>query len=83
MNLIDLLLIIVILLSVLSGWRKGFIIGIISLATWIGSLVLGFLFYPYIAVLFEKYIPSLGVWTLPVSFILTVILARMLITINW
>ena len=81
MNLVDLLLIIIILLSVWSGWRKGFIIGVISLATWIGSLMLGFLFYPYIAVLFEKYIPSLGVWTLPLSFILTVILARIIISI--
>jgi uncharacterized protein YkwD len=81
MNLIDLLLIIVILLSVLSGWRKGFIIGVISLATWIGSLVIGFLFYPYIAVFFERYIPLLGVWTLPASFILTVILARIFISI--
>jgi len=81
MNLVDLLLIIIILLSVWSGWRKGFIIGVISLVTWIGSLMLGFLFYPYIAALFEKYIPSLGVWTLPLSFILTVILARIIISI--
>ncbi len=81
MNLVDLLLTIIILLSVLGGWRRGFIIGLISLATWIGSLVIGFLFYPYIAVLFERYIPSLGVWTLPVSFILTVILARIPISI--
>jgi uncharacterized protein YkwD len=81
MNFVDLLLIIIILLSIWSGWRRGFIIGVISLGTWIGSLVLGFLFYPYIAVLFERYIPSLGVWTLPLSFILTVILARILISI--
>jgi len=81
MNFIDLFLLIVILLSVWSGWRRGFIIGLISLATWTGSLVAGFLFYPYIAVLFERYIPSLGVWTLPVSFILTVIFARILISI--
>ena len=79
MNLIDILLVLIILLSVWSGWQKGFIAGILDLATWVGSLLAGFFFYQYLASLFEKYIPSLGVWTLPVAFILTIIIARFLI----
>jgi uncharacterized protein YkwD len=79
MNLIDVFLIIIVLLAVWSGWRKGFIFGILDLAAWIGSLAAGLYFYPYAANFLEKYIPSLGVWTLPVAFIATIFIARLLL----
>ncbi len=50
----------------------------LDLATWIGSFVLGYIFYPYVAHWIEK-IVTLGVWLLPVAFLLTTILARILI----
>ena len=78
MNLVDVFLIVVVLLAIGSGWRKGFIFGILDLAAWIGSLVAGFYFYPYVANVLEKYIPSLGVWTLPIAFIGTIFIARLL-----
>ena len=81
MNPIDIFLIIIILLSVWSGFKKGFIIQSFDLITWLGSLLAGFFFYKYIAVLFEKIFPSLGVWLLPVSFIITIIIARILISL--
>lgn len=78
MNWIDLALMIVLLLAVIAGWYRGFIQGSLDLLTWLGSIVLGFVFYPYVANFFEGFI-SLGVWLLPLSFILTVIVARLLI----
>jgi uncharacterized protein YkwD len=80
MNLIDLFLIIIVLLAVWSGWQKGFILGILDLLAWIGSLLIGLRFYPYVANFIDKYF-SLGVWTLPVAFISTIIIARILLGI--
>jgi len=78
MNLIDVVLIIVVLLSIWGGWRKGFVVGAFELISWIGTLLIGFLGYKYLAAFLERFL-SLGVWTLPVSFMLTLILARILL----
>src|SRR5687767_6990423 len=78
MNWIDIALIIVILLTVIAGWYRGFILGSLDLITWIGSLVLGYLFYSYTAIGLSRLF-DLGVWLLPVSFILTVVIVRILI----
>lgn len=80
MNLIDVLLIIVLLICIWSGWQRGFILGSLGLITWGGSLLGGFFFYPYIAALLERTSLELGVWLLPVSFIITVILASILLS---
>lgn len=79
MNFIDIALVVVVLLSIWGGWRKGFLMGSFELISWIGTLVIGFLGYKYVAVFFERFLP-LGVWTLPASFILTLILARILLS---
>lgn len=80
MNWIDILLIIIILLAVWSGWQKGFLTGSLELLGWLGSICAGFAFYPYAAMLFEKYLPSLGAWTLPLSLIFVIIVARLLLS---
>jgi uncharacterized protein YkwD len=81
MNWVDLVLILVVLLAIWGGWQRGFILGTLDLVNWIGGVLLGFLFYPYLAKLLENIFPSLGVWILPLSFFLTVIFARILIGI--
>jgi len=48
-NPIDILLVIVILLSVLNGYRRGFINGVIDLAGWVLSLLAGFRYYQPLA----------------------------------
>ena len=40
-NPIDILLVVVILLSVLNGYRRGFVHGVIDLAGWVLSLIAG------------------------------------------
>jgi uncharacterized protein YkwD len=81
MNWVDLVLLLVVLLSVWGGWQRGFILGTLDLVNWIGSVLLGFLFYPYLANFMKSLFPSLGAWLLPLAFFITIILARLLIGI--
>jgi len=81
MNWVDLVLLLVVLLAVWGGWQRGFILGTLDLVNWIGSILLGFLFYPYLASFLKSFFPSLGAWLLPLAFIITIILARLLIGI--
>jgi uncharacterized protein YkwD len=79
MNWVDFVLIFIVLVAVWSGWKNGFIVEILGLINWIGSLVLAFIFYPYTASLLTKIFPSLELWKLPLAFIITAIIARILI----
>src|SRR5688572_9415969 len=81
MNYVDLILVGIMFLAIWAGWRKGFILGSVNLAVWVGSLVLGFFFYQYVSNVFETYFPRLGVWNLPLSFIITIILARIFLSL--
>jgi uncharacterized protein YkwD len=76
MNWVDLLLAIVVVLALIAGWYRGFIRGVLDLFVWIGTLFTAYLFYPYTARLIEKAF-SLGVWMLPVAFLLTALVARL------
>jgi uncharacterized protein YkwD len=80
MNWIDLLLIFIFLLSVWGGWQKGFIVSSIELATWIGSVVAGFVFYKKVAGWLEAYF-NMGVWALPVAFISVILVASIIISL--
>ena len=78
MNLVDVLLLLIVALAMWAGWTKGFILGISDLVVWLGSLVVGFTFYQEIGQLLYKLFPALGVWGFPLGFLLTVIIARLL-----
>ncbi|CAN5866232.1 hypothetical protein BH18ACI4_BH18ACI4_26070 [soil metagenome] len=70
-NAIDILLVVLVLLSALNGWRRGFILGLIDLLGWILSLVAGLRFYQPVA----RWIGGLvdlwsSVWDQPLAFIL-------------
>ncbi|MBV9961311.1 MAG: CvpA family protein [Parafilimonas sp.] len=80
MNWIDVLLIVIILVSVWSGWQRGFLVGSLELLGWLASVCAGFIFYPYVAAFLDKYVPSLGVWTLPLSLIIVIIIARLILS---
>ncbi|MCU7550288.1 CvpA family protein [Chitinophagaceae bacterium LB-8] len=80
MNWIDLFLIVIFLLSVWGGWRKGFIVSSIELATWTGSIGVGFIFYEKTADWLGAYF-NLGEWALPVAFIGVIIVASMIISL--
>ncbi len=80
MNLIDALLLLIVALAMWAGWAKGFIFGITDLAVWLGSLLCGFLLYQHLGSLVQKAVPALNIWSLPLSFLLTVFLSRLLLS---
>ncbi|MGZ8544521.1 MAG: CvpA family protein [Flavisolibacter sp.] len=79
MNYIDIILMLILALAIWAGWKRGFIMGSVNLLVWIGSLVAGFVFYPYLVQLLQAYLPGLGVWNTPLSFIIIIILARIML----
>jgi uncharacterized protein YkwD len=79
MNLIDVLLILIVVLAMWAGWAKGFLLGASDLSVWLGSLLIGFFCYQYTGSALQKTFPALGVWTLPLAFVLTIILSRLLL----
>ncbi|HEU0113003.1 MAG TPA: CvpA family protein [Flavisolibacter sp.] len=80
MNWVDGVLIGIVILAMWAGWQKGFILGVVDLLVWIGSVMAGFFAYKYFGDFFQTAIPSLGVWTLPLAFIVTIILARIILS---
>jgi len=81
MNIVDLLLVLVIVMSAWSGWHRGFLLTTIGLVCWAGSLVMSFWLYPYTALAMGRHAPSLGVWILPLSFLITFILIQLLLSL--
>jgi uncharacterized protein YkwD len=78
MNWVDLALIVVFILAIWAGFSRGFIFGSLDLLGWAGSFALAYVFYSYVSRFLEKF-TDMGVWLLPVSFLITLILARLLI----
>jgi uncharacterized protein YkwD len=80
-NFIDALLIFFILLSVLSGWQRGFILSLLDLLRWIGSLLAGLYFYQTVG----RWLGSLNDWTEawnhPLAFVLIVVTISILFQI--
>ena len=80
-NYIDIILVVVLALAMWAGWKKGFILGSINLLVWIGSLVIAFIFYSSLGGLLQSFFPGLGVWNTPLAFILTIIIARLVLAL--
>ena len=70
-NVIDLLLVAVIILSLINGYRRGFVHGVLDLAGWVLSLLAGLRFYQPVAQWFGPRIDLWSeVWDQPIAFIL-------------
>ncbi|MDB5252797.1 MAG: hypothetical protein JWP27_1966 [Flaviaesturariibacter sp.] len=82
MNAIDLLLGLIVLLAVWSGWHKGFIAGFYELATWLGSLVIAYFTYAPAAAFLHSRFPTLGAWSAPVAFAGIAIFARLFLALT-
>ncbi len=79
MNWVDLILISIVFLAIAAGWYRGFISSMLSLLVWVGSFVCAYLFYPYVATFIDKIFDA-GPWLLAIAFILTAILAGVLLS---
>src|SRR5947207_6587274 len=74
-NVIDLLLVLLVVLSMLSGYRRGFILGVLDLASWVLSLLAGLRFYQPLARWLGVYVRSLPqIWNRPLAFILIAVI---------
>jgi uncharacterized protein YkwD len=81
-NLIDILLIVLVLLSVLNGWRRGFILGVLDLTGWALVLVAGLRFYQPVARWLGAHVGFWSeVWNRPVAFVAIAILTGVLVQI--
>ncbi|RYZ24429.1 MAG: hypothetical protein EOO16_00680 [Chitinophagaceae bacterium] len=81
MNLVDIILFLVVAAAVWSGFQRGFLVGALELLGWTASLVTGYLAYPALAAFLAPIIPALGIWLQPLSFIVIVLIVRLLT--NW
>jgi uncharacterized protein YkwD len=79
-NPIDVLLVIVILLSVLNGYRRGFVHGMIDLAGWVLSLIAGLRYYQPLARWLGPRIDVWSeVWDQPIAFVIIAIFVGVLV----
>jgi uncharacterized protein YkwD len=80
MNSIDVVLAIVFALSLLNGYRRGFVHGVLDLAGWIVSLLAGLRFYsPVARWLGPRFDLWPEVWDQPIAFILVALFASVLV----
>jgi uncharacterized protein YkwD len=76
LNLIDLVLVVIVLLSAINGWRRGFILGVLDLLGWALVLFAGLRFYQPLARWIGVHVDLWSeVWDRPFAFILIAILA--------
>jgi uncharacterized protein YkwD len=78
-NFIDILLLVLVLLNVWSGWHRGFILGALDLARWILSFLAALYFYQPAARLINSVTNWSESWTPPLAFVILLILAGLLI----
>ena len=80
-NYVDALLIFIILFSAFVGWRRGFILGLLDLARWIGSFLTALYFYQPVSRILGQLTGWEEVWNQPLAFILIVVTSGLLIQI--
>lgn len=79
-NLIDILIVVLIALNLLNGYRRGFILGVLDLAGWILSLLAGLRFYGLLARWLGPRVDWWSeVWDQPIAFILVALFAGVLV----
>ena len=79
-NPIDILLVIVILLSVLNGYRRGFVHGVLDLAGWVLSLIAGLRYSQPLAQWLGPRIDAWSeVWDQPIAFVVIAIFVGVLV----
>jgi uncharacterized protein YkwD len=82
MNIVDLLLVVVVLLSVYNGWRRGFILGLLDLVGWSLLLIAGLRFYIPVA----KWLGALKlwseVWNKPIAFVLIAVVVMVVVQVG-
>src|SRR5919205_86192 len=77
---VDVLLALVVLLAVWNGWRRGFLLGLLDLARWAGSILFALRFYQPVARWLGPRVDFWDeAWDMPAAFLLTALFAGLLI----
>jgi len=79
MNWVDILLLIVMIMSIVAGIQRGLIISALDLLSWIGSFTIAFISYGPLSDLFRKVVPALIFFIGPLTFVLSVTIARLIL----
>jgi uncharacterized protein YkwD len=79
MNYIDALLIVVMLLTIWSCIVRGFLFSAVELLTWAGSLILAFIVNKPLAALIADVLPTLAVWSAPITFVVSAIFIKLML----
>ena len=81
-NPIDVLLVILLLLSVLNGYRRGFVHGVLDLAGWVLSLLAGLRYYEPLAQWLGPRIDLWSeVWDRPIAFIIVAVVVGVIVQV--
>jgi uncharacterized protein YkwD len=81
-NPIDILLVIVILLSVLNGYRRGFVHGVLELTGWVLALLAGLRYHqPVARWLGPRFDLWSEVWDQPIAFLLVALLVGVMVQV--
>lgn len=80
-NWVDVLLVLLIIISVLGGYRRGFILSALDLLRWIGSLLAALFFYKTVSGWIAPLTGWSEVWNQPAAFLLLIVLTGILIQI--
>ena len=79
-NLIDIALVVIVLLSALNGWRRGFILGVLDLLGWAVVLFAGLRFYQPLARWLGTHLDWWSeIWDRPIAFVLIATLVIVII----
>ena len=79
-NAIDIVLLLVITLSLLNGYRRGFVHGVLDLAGWVLALIAGLRYHLTVASWFGPSIDLWSeVWDQPIAFILVALIAGVIV----
>jgi uncharacterized protein YkwD len=79
-NLIDIALVVIVLLSALNGWRRGFILGVLDLLGWAVVLFAGLRFYQPLARWLGTHLDLWSeIWDRPFAFVLIATLVIVII----
>ena len=80
LNLLDLLLVVLIVLNLLNGYRRGFILGVLDLAGWVLSLLAGLRYYDPVARWLGPRVDLWSeVWDQPIAFVLVALFVGLLV----
>jgi len=79
LNFIDVLLIALIVLNLLNGYRRGFILGVLDLAGWVLALVAGLRYYEPVGRVIARLELWSEVWDQPIAFVIVALFVGLLV----